>query len=235
MHSPLRSYGVVTYTNPNGAFLVCYNCHSYNKYGSIFLATGVDRRPRRRIRCRQVAATASATPCRSTATPLVRQPTAPSSSAASKVRLPIWCNSCICTGLPAQRHRTCSASRILTSATSSASSATTATTPALATLTAVSTAPLITTQLQHCNTVNRCTVTGGAYIDGMGNTTKVERFLPGLGNAMHVPGTLGGFTGGTVVPFDNSNRSCIYLHHRRCLQRHQLGAETLAADCQHGY
>jgi len=39
-------------------------------------------------------------------------------------------------------------------------------------------------------------VTGGAYVDGMGNTNKVQRFLPGLGNVMHVPGTLGGFTGG---------------------------------------
>jgi hypothetical protein len=42
-------------------------------------------------------------------------------------------------------------------------------------------------------------VLGGAYVDGMGNTQKVQRFLPGLGNVMHVPGTLGGFTGGTVV------------------------------------
>lgn len=42
-------------------------------------------------------------------------------------------------------------------------------------------------------------VTGGAYINGMGNTAKVQRFLPGLGNIMHVPGTLGGVTGGTTV------------------------------------
>jgi hypothetical protein len=44
-------------------------------------------------------------------------------------------------------------------------------------------------------------VIGGAYIDGMGNTTRIERFLPGLGNAMHVPGTLGGFIGGTTATF----------------------------------
>jgi hypothetical protein len=43
-------------------------------------------------------------------------------------------------------------------------------------------------------------VTGGAYVDGMGNTQKVQRFLPGLGNVMHVPGTLGGFTGGVDRP-----------------------------------
>lgn len=42
-------------------------------------------------------------------------------------------------------------------------------------------------------------VKGGAYVDGMGNTSKVQRFLPGLGNVMHVPGTLGGFQGGTTA------------------------------------
>lgn len=48
-------------------------------------------------------------------------------------------------------------------------------------------------------------VTGGAYVDGMGNTTKVQRFMPGLGNVMHVPGTLGGFTGGTTAgPITNN-------------------------------
>jgi hypothetical protein len=34
------------------------------------------------------------------------------------------------------------------------------------------------------------------YTDGAGNTTKHERFLPGLGNVMYVPGTQGGITGG---------------------------------------
>jgi hypothetical protein len=36
------------------------------------------------------------------------------------------------------------------------------------------------------------------YTDGAGNTTKHERFLPGLGNVMYVPGTQGGITGGHV-------------------------------------
>ena len=35
------------------------------------------------------------------------------------------------------------------------------------------------------------------YTDGAGNTTKHERFLPGLGNVMYVPGTRGGITGGS--------------------------------------
>ncbi|MDR3581339.1 MAG: hypothetical protein P4L44_15370 [Oryzomonas sp.] len=34
------------------------------------------------------------------------------------------------------------------------------------------------------------------YTDGAGNTTKHERFLPGLGNVMYVPGTKGGIFGG---------------------------------------
>ena len=37
------------------------------------------------------------------------------------------------------------------------------------------------------------------YKDGAGNTTKHERFLPGLGNVMYAPGTRGGITGGTVA------------------------------------
>ena len=37
------------------------------------------------------------------------------------------------------------------------------------------------------------------YTDGAKNTTKHERFLPGLGNVMYVPGTRGGITGGTVA------------------------------------
>jgi hypothetical protein len=43
------------------------------------------------------------------------------------------------------------------------------------------------------------------YTDGAGNTTKHERFLPGLGNVMYVPGTQGGITGGhTSAPVTNN-------------------------------
>jgi hypothetical protein len=46
------------------------------------------------------------------------------------------------------------------------------------------------------------------YTDGMGNTTNHRRFMPGLGNTMFVPGTTGGFTGGTVAVYKaySSNR-----------------------------
>jgi hypothetical protein len=39
------------------------------------------------------------------------------------------------------------------------------------------------------------------YTDALGNTTKHMRFLPGLGNALFVPGTKGGYTGGTSATY----------------------------------
>jgi hypothetical protein len=39
------------------------------------------------------------------------------------------------------------------------------------------------------------------YTDGMGNTSKHMRFMPGLGNSMFVPGTKGGFTGGSLMTY----------------------------------
>ena len=41
------------------------------------------------------------------------------------------------------------------------------------------------------------------YTDALGNTTKHERFLPGLGNVMFVPGTVAGYVGGTVATYKN--------------------------------
>ena len=41
------------------------------------------------------------------------------------------------------------------------------------------------------------------YTDGMGNTSKHFRFMPGLNNTKFVPGTLGGFTGGTTAIYLN--------------------------------
>ncbi len=39
------------------------------------------------------------------------------------------------------------------------------------------------------------------YTDGMGNTSKHFRFMPGLGNIAFVPGVKGGFTGGTLATY----------------------------------
>ncbi len=46
------------------------------------------------------------------------------------------------------------------------------------------------------------------YEDGMGNETKHNRFMPGLGNTMYVPGTKGGFIGGIAKVYKaySSNR-----------------------------
>ena len=41
------------------------------------------------------------------------------------------------------------------------------------------------------------------YTDGIGNTTKHERFLPGLDNVMFVPGTQGGYVGGTTATYNS--------------------------------
>ena len=41
------------------------------------------------------------------------------------------------------------------------------------------------------------------YTDGMGNTTKAYRFMPGLGNVMFVPGVKGGVTGGSLATFNS--------------------------------
>jgi hypothetical protein len=184
--------GIVTYTNPNGAFLVCYNCHSYNKYGSIFLATGVvgghvgeyDAAGR----CNGVGntlpfngyTTGTATDGTQFASRF-EGPISKFSSAAPYAGeqnpdfgniFGIQCNNCHNSGAGnayggihgSKKNTDTSPSKLA------------AGTPA----------------------------SGGYYVDGMGNTTKVERFLPGLGNAMHVPGTLGGFTGGSVVPVNTA-------------------------------
>jgi len=41
------------------------------------------------------------------------------------------------------------------------------------------------------------------YVDGMGNTTKHVRFMPGLGNVLYVPGTKGGFDGGSLASYNS--------------------------------
>jgi len=185
--------GVVVYTNPNGAFLVCYNCHNYNKYGSIFLATGVvgghvgeyDAAGR----CNGIGntipfngyTTGSATDGTQFESRFIGPITKYSSAAPYAGEqnpdfgniFGIQCNNC---------HNSGAGNGYGGIHGSTNNSNTT------------------------LATVNP-SVTGGAYIDGMGNTNKVQRFLPGLGNAMHVPGTLGGITGGTTAFKNGSTAS----------------------------
>jgi len=208
--------GQVVYTNPNGAFLICYNCHTYTQYGSIYLGTGLG-----------------------TPLPSGSQPHAGEYDSAGR------CNG-IGNTLPFNGYTTGSAtdgtqfvSRF------EGPRATFGSTPAFAPgFPLKGTAPVgeqnpdfgnifgiqclnchnsgagnayggIHGSAKNTNTTTATTdpsVTGGAYIDGMGNTTKVQRFLPGLGNAAHVPGTLGGFTGGTVVPVNTAAGTPAYTY-----------------------
>ena len=206
----LDANNVVTYTNPNGAFLVCYNCHAYTRYGSIYVGTGLNT----------VGTLAGVQPH------------------AGEYDQQGRCNG-IGNTLPFNGYTTGKATdgtQFLSRFTGSAPNGffpSNPPTPTVPTpLTFTSPAPyageqatdfgnIFGIQCANChnsgignafggihgsannqNTVSQTvnsSVTGGAYIDGMGNTTKIERFLPGLGNAMHVPGTLGGVTGGTTA------------------------------------
>lgn len=196
--------GAVTYTNPNGAFLVCYNCHNYNKYGSIFLATGVvgghvgeyDAQGR----CNGVGNTLPfngyTTGTATDGTQFLSRFEGPVATFAGK---PAFAPGFPLNGTPPVGEQNpdfgdifgiqcanCHNSGIGNAYGGIHGSANNQNTTTL--------------------TVD-ATVTGGAYIDGMGNTTKIERFLPGLGNAMHVPGTLGGFVGGTTAFKNGSTAS----------------------------
>jgi hypothetical protein len=184
--------GVITYTNPNGAFLVCYNCHSYNKYGSLFLQTGflgghvgeydAGGAPTAG-RCNGVGNTlpfngyttgkaTDGTQFASRFTSLTNTTPAPYAGEQNPDFgniFGIQCNNCHNSGV-GNAYGGIHGSAKNTNWNNG------------------------TTTIQTDPSVK-----GGAYIDGQGNTNKVERFLPGLGNVMHVPGNLGGFVGGSSV------------------------------------
>jgi hypothetical protein len=187
----------VTYTNPGGAFLVCYNCHAYTRYGSIYVGTGLDvgkdAQPHageydQQGRCNGVGNTLPFNGYTTGAATDGSQFSSRFTSLNNTVPAPyageqnpdfgnifgIQCANCHNSG----------AGNAYGGIHGSKNN---------------------TTWNNGTTTINPdATIKGGAYIDGMGNTTKVERFLPGLGNAMHVPGTLGGFTGGAVVPVNTA-------------------------------
>jgi mono/diheme cytochrome c family protein len=197
--------GNVTLTNPNAAFLVCFNCHSYERYGSVFNATGSTGPHAGEYdasgRCNGVFNTI---PFNGYTTGTATDGTQFSSrfdgTVASKAGTPAFA-----AGFPlnfANAPGGVQAATYLGEGN-----------PDFGDIFGI--------QCLNChnsgvgngyggihgsanNTVTplgtpNVAVTGGAYVDGMGNTNKVERFLPGLGNVMYVPGTLGGFTGGTIA------------------------------------
>ena len=189
----LDANNVVTYTNPNGAFLVCYNCHSYKRYGSIYVGTGLNigngQQPHageydQQGRCNGIGNTlpfngyttgkaTDGTQFASRFTSLNNTFPAPYAGEQNPDFGDIFGIQCL----------NCHNSGVGNAYGGIHGSANnTQTTPA--TVITGATAP-----------------TGGYYINGMLNATKVERFLPGLGDAMHVPGTLGavpGSVGGVI-------------------------------------
>ncbi|MBT0653820.1 hypothetical protein [Geomobilimonas luticola] len=216
----VASAGVITLQNPNAAFLVCFNCHSYKRYGSVYNATGTTGPHAGEYdasgRCNGVGNTipfngyttgtatdgtqflsrigeftraeGSSTPAFAPGFPL-NFANAPGGVQAATYTgeqnadfgnvFGIQCLNCHNSGLGNGY------GGIHGSANNSPGTANTAAAGG------------------YLNPDP--SVKGGAYVDGMGNTGKVQRFLPGLGNVMHVPGTLGGVTGGKVAgPITNS-------------------------------
>ena len=194
---------VVTQTNPNGAFLVCYNCHSFNKYGSTFIGTGAD------------AGNAAGNPLSNI------------QSHAGEYASAGRCNGAGNT-LPFAGYTTCTATdgsqfgnRIFGNPASARNGASLGYVGEQAAqygnifgiqcldchnsgignaYGGIHGSANDTTWFNGTTTITPASLgagAGGYYINGMGNATKVERFLPGLGDAMHTPGTLGGVTGGS--------------------------------------
>ncbi|MFZ2950155.1 MAG: hypothetical protein WA003_11770, partial [Desulfuromonadaceae bacterium] len=192
--------GNITLKNPNAAFLVCFNCHSYSRYGSVYNATGTKGPHAGEYdasgRCNGVGntipfngyttgtatdgtqflsrfegpiSTYGATPAFAPGFPL-NEANRPATGEQNPDFGNIFGIQC----------NNCHNSGVGNGYGGIHGSANNSPGTANTTL-----------------TVNPA-VTGGAYVDGMGNTTKIQRFMPGLGNVMHVPGTLGGFTGGTT-------------------------------------
>jgi len=203
--------GVVTFTNPGGAFLVCYNCHSYARYGSVFNATGVGQTggltgPHageydQAGRCDGVGNTLPfngyTTGTATDGTQFLSRFEGPitrfGATPAFAPGFPLI-GTAPATGEQNPDFGDIFGIQCLNCHNSGAGNAYGG----------------IHGSANNTNTTTRTTaasVTGGAYIDGMGNTNKVERFLPGLGDAMHVPGTLGGFVGGAAAFRNGSTAS----------------------------
>jgi len=206
--------GTVTLKNPNAPFLVCFNCHSYKRYGSVYNATGTTGPHAGEYdasgRCNGVGntipfngyTTGKATDGTQFASRFEGPRSAYSSTPAFAPGFPLnftkapgGVQAATYTGeqdpdfgnIFGIQCNNCHNSGIGNAYGGIHGSAKNSPGTANTTLTVDP------------------SVKGGAYVDGMGNTTKVQRFLPGLGNIMHVPGTLGGFTGGTTAgPVTNS-------------------------------
>lgn len=199
--------GNITYKNPNAANLVCFNCHAYSRYGSLFNATGTNGPHAGEYdntgRCNGVGntipfngyttgtatdgtqftsrfngplATKSGTPAFAPGFPLnfANAPGGVKAATYTGEQNPDFGN---IFGIQCANCHNSGAGNAYGGIHGSKNNQTLA------------------------GFINATSVRGGSYIDGMGNTAKIMRFLPGLGNAMYVSGTLGDVTGGSVDTF----------------------------------
>ena len=204
--------GVVTYNNPNGAFIVCYNCHSYNRYGSIFLANGNNGSHAGEYdstgRCNGIGNTLPfngyTTGKATDGTQFISRFEGPIATFGST---PAFAPGFPLIGTPPVGEQNPDFGNIfgiqcLNCHNSGVGNA----------YGGIHGSANNTPRNDGITIIQpNASITGGAYIDGLGNTTKVQRFLPGLGNTMYVPGTLGGYgTTGRVVPTTESGLAYTY-------------------------
>ena len=198
------SAGVNVYQNPNAANLVCFNCHSYSRYGSVFAATGTNGPHAGEYdaagRCNGVGntipfngyTTGTATDGTQFETRFMGPRTARSGTAAFAPGYPLPSGP---GQVPTDGEQDPDFGNVFGIACANCHNSGAGN--AYGGIHGSKNNQTLT------GYTNNPTVTGGSYIDGMGNTTKIMRFLPGLGDAMHVPGTLGGVTGGTTAVYKN--------------------------------
>lgn len=191
--------GNITLQNPNAAFLVCFNCHSYERYGSVFNATGTTGPHAGEYdasgRCNGVGNTI---PFNGYTTGTATDGT----QFASRFEGPRATFSSTPAFAPGFQLDFTHAPGGVQAATYTGEQE-----PDFGDIFGI--------QCLNCHNSGVENGYGGihgskinTYIDGMGNTQKMFRFLPGLGNTKYVPGTLGGITGGTVAgPVTNTRNS----------------------------
>jgi len=191
--------GNIVIVNPNAAFLVCFNCHSYSRYGSIYNATGRTGPHAGEYdasgRCNGIGNTIPfngfTTGKATDGTQFLSRFEGPLTKFGS--------TPAFAPGFPLNE-----------------ANRPTATPPN--TVTGEQNPDFGNVMGIQCLNCHNSGVENGyggihgskvnTYVDGMGNTQTMRRFLPGLGNTKYVPGTVGGITGGTMAgPAFNSRNA----------------------------
>jgi len=184
--------GVVTFNNPNAANLVCYNCHAYKRYGSPYAATGTagphageyDASGRCNSQANTIPFNGYTTGKATDGTQFLSRFMGPVTKFAG--------TPAFAPGFPLNNANKPTVAEI---------------NPDFGNVLGI--------QCLNCHNSGVENGYGGihgskvnTYVDGMGNTSKMMRFLPGLGNTKYVPGTLGGIVGGsTAGPVTNTRNS----------------------------